>query len=79
MTMHVREGNSDRMFEVDNADCPSSLSEHGVLRSGQNSDLLSSLEVYCPSDCDEADGKLIAGAHMVHVLRPDASIKSFRD
>ena len=78
MTMHVREGNSDRMFEVKNADCPPSLSEHGVLRSGQKSDLLSCLEVYCPSDFDEADGKLIDGAHMVHVLRPDANIKSFR-
>ena len=31
------------------------------------------------SDFDEADGKLIDGAHMVHVLRPDASINSFRD
>ena len=67
------------MFEVENADCPPSLSEHGVLRSGQKSDLLFCLEVYCPSDFDEADGKLIGGAHMVHVLRPDASIKSFRD
>ena len=79
MTMHVREGNSDRLFEVENADCPLSLSEHGVLRSGQKSDLLSCLEVYCPYDFDEADAKLIDGAHMVHVLRPDASIKSFRD
>ena len=32
-----------------------------------------------PSDFYEADGKLIDCAHMVHVLRPDASIKSFRD
>ena len=79
MTMHVREGNSDRIFEVENADCPPSLSEHGVLGSGKKSDLLSCLEVYCQSDFDEADGKLIDGAHMVHVLRPDASIKSFRD
>ena len=31
MTMHVREGSSDCMFEVDNADCAPSLSEHGVL------------------------------------------------
>ena len=72
MTMHVREGNSDRLFEVENADCPLSLSEHGVLRSGQKSDLLS-------CNFDEADAKMIDGAHMVHVLRPDASIKSFRD
>ena len=81
-TMHDnarREGSSDRMFEVENADCPPSLSENGVLRSGQKSDLLFCLEVYCPSDFGEADGKLIDGAHMVHVLRPDASIKSFRD
>ena len=41
--------------------------------------LLSCLEVECPSDFDEADAKLIDGAHMVHLLRPDASIKSFRD
>ena len=79
MTMHVREGNSDRLFEVENADCPPSLSKHGVLRSGQKSDLLSCLEVDCPSDFDEADAKLIDGAHVVHFLRPDASIKSFRD
>ena len=67
------------MFEVENADCPPSLSEHGVLRSGKKSDLLSCLEVYSPSDFDEADGKLIDGASMVHVLRQDASIMSFRD
>ena len=75
----VREGNSDRLFEVENADCPPSLSKHGVLRSGQKSDLLSCLEVDCPSDFDKADSKLFDGAHMVHVLRPDASIKSFCD
>ena len=68
MTMHVRKGNSDRLFEVENADCPPSLSKHDVLRSGHKSDLLSCLEVYCPSDLDEADGKLINGAHIVHVL-----------
>ena len=79
MTMDVREGSSDRMFEVENVDCLPSLSEHGILRNGQKSDLLSCLEIYCPSDFDEADGKLIDGAHIVHVLRPDASIKSFRD
>ena len=77
--MHVRERNSDRLFEVENADCPPSLSKHGVLRSAQKSDLLSCLEVECPSDFDEADAKLIDGAHMVHLFRPDASIKSFRD
>ena len=79
MTLDVREGNSDRLFEVENVDCPPSLSKHGVLRSGQKSYLLSCLEVDCPSDFDEADAKLIDGAHMVHVLRPDASIKSFRN
>ena len=76
--MQVREGNSDRLFEVENADCRPSLSKHGVLRSGQKSDLLSCLEVDYPSDLDEADPKLIDGAHMVHLLRSDASIKSFR-
>ncbi len=79
MTMHVREVNSDRLLEVETADCPPSLSKHGVPRSGQKPDLLSCLEVDCPSDFDEADGKMIDSAHMVHVLRPDASIKSFRD
>ena len=77
MSMHVREGNSYRLFEVENADCPPSLSKHGVPRSGQKPDLLSCL-VDCPSDFDEADGKLIYGARVVHVLRPGASIKSFR-
>ena len=66
MPLHVREGNSDRLFEVENADCPPSLSKHGVLRSGRKSDLLSCLEVDCPSDFDEADAKLIDGTHMVH-------------
>ena len=79
MTLHVREGNSDRLFEVENADFPPSLCKHGVLRSGQKSDLLSCLEVDYPSDFDEADAKLIDGAHMVHFIRPDASIKLFRD
>ena len=79
MTMNVREGDSDRLFEVENADCPPSPPKHGVLRSGQKSDLLSRLEVDCPSDFDEADATLIDGAHMVHVLRPDASIKSLRN
>ena len=74
MRMHVSEGNSDRLFEVENVDCP-----YPNLRSGQKSDLLSCLEVDCPSDFDDADAKLIDGSHMVHVLRPDASIKAFRD
>ena len=63
-TMHVRERNNDRLFEVENADCPPSLSKHGVLRSGQKS--LSCVEVDCPPDFDEADAKLIDRAHMVH-------------
>ena len=79
MTMHVREAISDRMFEVENADCPPSLSKHGVPRSDQKPDLLSCWEVDCPFDFDEAGGKLIHGARMVHVFRPDASIKSFGD
>ena len=62
--MHVRERNSDRLFEVENADCPQSLSKHGVLRSDQKSDLLSCMEVECPSEFDEADAKLIDGAHI---------------
>ena len=73
MTMPVRERNNDRLFEVENADCPPSLSKHGVLRSGQKSWLLSCVEVDCPSDFDEADAKLIDRAHMVHLLMLDAS------
>ena len=79
MTMHVRERNNDRLFEVENADCPPSLSKHWVLRSGQKLGLLSCVEVDCPSDFDEADAKLIYRAHMMHFLMLDASIKSFRD
>ena len=79
MTMPVRERNNDRLFEVENGDCPPSLSKHGVLRSGQKSWLLSCVEVDCPSDFDEADAKLIDRAHMVHFLMLDASIKPFRD
>ena len=59
ITMHVRERNSDRLFEVENADCPPSLSKHGGLKSDQKSDVISCLEVECPSDFDEADAKLI--------------------
>ena len=66
MTLHVRDGNRDRPFEVENVDCPPSLSKHGVPRSGQKPDLLSCLEVDCTSDFDEADAKRIDGAHMVH-------------
>ena len=79
MTMNVRERNIDRLFEVEIADCPPSLSKHGVLRSVQKSELLSYLEVDCPSDFDEPDAKLIDRAHMVHFLMLDASIKPFRD
>ncbi len=68
-----------RLLEVGNANCPPSLSKHGVLRSGQKSDLLFCLEVDYPSDFDEGDANLIDGAQMVHFLRSDASIKSFRD
>ena len=79
ITMHVRERNSDRLLEVENADCPPSLSKHSILRSDKKSDLLSCLEAECPSDFDDADAKLIDGAHMVHFFRPDASFESFRD
>ena len=79
MAMHVREGNSDRLFEVENTDCSPSLSKHGVLRSRHKSGLLSCLEVDCTSEFHEADAKLINGAHMEHFFRADASIKSFRD
>ena len=72
--MHVREMNSNRLFEVENADCPPSLSKHGVLRSNQKSDLLSCLEVECPSDFDEADAKLIDGAHWVVAKRLNAQV-----
>ena len=63
--MHVREGSSDRLFEVENFDYPPSLSKHGVIRSDLNLDLLPCWEVACPSDSDEADAKLIDGANMV--------------
>ena len=66
--MNIREGNSDRLFEVENADCQPSLSKHGVLRSCQKSDLLFCLEVDWTSDFDEADAKLMDGAHMVHLF-----------
>ena len=60
-TMHdnAQERNNDRLLEVENADCPPSLSKYGVLRSGQKSELLSCVEVDCPSDFDEADAQLI--------------------
>ena len=60
-TKHVGKRNSDRLFEVESADRPPSLFKHGYLRSDQMSDLLSCLEVYCPSDFEEADAKLIDG------------------
>ena len=65
MTLHVSEEHIDPLFEVENADCPPSLSKHGVLRNSQKSDLISCLKVDYPSDFDEADAKLIDGAHVV--------------
>ena len=59
ISLQVREGNADTLFEVENTDVPPSLSSHGNLRSGQKSDLVSFLET---SDFDEADVKCIDGA-----------------
>ena len=56
ISLQVREGNADILFEVENTDVPPSLSNHGNLRSGQKSDLVSFLET---SDFDEADVKCI--------------------
>ena len=64
--VYIRQGTSYRLFEVENSDCPLSLSKHGILRNSQTSDLLPCWEVDCPSDVDEADAKLIDGANMVH-------------
>ena len=47
-----------------------------MLKSGKKWDLVSCLETDSPS---EADVKLIDGASMVHALRSDRSIKTFRD
>ena len=79
IALQVREGNADSLFEVENLDAPPSLSKHGKLRSGQKSDLVSCLKTDAPSDFDEADVKLIDGASMVHSLRCDKSIKTFRE
>ena len=51
---------------------------HGNLRSGQKSDLVSCLETDSTSDFDEADVKLIDGASLIHSPRLDRSIKTFR-
>ena len=58
ISLQVREGTADTLFEVENTDVPPSLSNHGNLRSGQKSDLVSGLET---SDFDEADMKCIDG------------------
>ncbi len=79
IALQSREGNTDRLFEVENADAPPSLSKNGTLRSGQKSDLVTCLETDTPSEFVEADAVLIDGACMVHILRPDASIKTFQD
>ena len=79
ISLQVREGSADRLFEVENTDIPPSLSKHGNLRSGQKSDLVPCLEADSPSDFNGADVKLIDGASMVHFLKPDGSIKTFRD
>ena len=76
ISLHVREGSADILFEVENTDVPPSLSNHGNLRSGQKSDLVSCLET---SDFDEADVKYIDGASLVHSLILDRSINTFRD
>ena len=79
ISLPVREGNADSLIEVENTDVPPSLSKHGNLRSGQKSDLVSCLETDSPSDFDEADVKLIDGASLIHSLRLDRSIKTFRE
>ena len=79
ISLQVREGNADRLFEVENSDTLPSLSKHGNMRSGQKSELVSCLETDSSSDFDEADVKLINGASMVHSLRPDTTIKTFKD
>ena len=79
ISLQVREGNADRLFEVENTDVPPSLSKHGNLRSGQKSDLVPCLEADSPSDFNETDVKLIDGASMVHFLKPDTSMKTFHD
>ena len=79
ISLQVREGNTDSLFEVENLDAPPSLSKHGKLRSYQKSDLVSCLETDSPSDFDEADVKLIDGASMVHSLKLDRRIKTFHD
>ena len=62
----------NNFFEVENADAPPSLSKHGVLRTGQKSDLVQCLEVDFPSDFAGADIELIDGAN--YFLRPDKGI-----
>ena len=79
ISLQVREGNADCLFEVENTDVPPSLSKHGKLRSGQKSDLVSCLETVSTSDLDEAGVKLIDGDSLVHSLRLDRSIKIFHD
>ena len=79
ISLQVREGNTDSLFEVENTDVPPSLSKHGNLRSGQKSDLVSCLETDSTSDFDEPDVKLIDGASLVHSLRLDRRIKTFHD
>ena len=74
IALQVREGN---FFEVENADAPPSLSKHGVLRTGQKSDLVQCLEVDFPSDFAGADIKLIDGAN--YFVRPDTGIHTFND
>ena len=74
ISLQVREGNADSLFEVENTDVPPSLSKHGNLRSGQKSDLVSCLETDSTSDFDKADVKLFDGASFVHSLRLDRNI-----
>ena len=71
ISLQVREGYADSLFEVENTDAPPSLSKHGNLRCGQKSDLVTCLETDLPSNFDGADVKLIDGASMVHCLRPE--------
>ena len=75
ISLQVREGHADSLFEVEYLDAPPSLSKNGKLRSRQTSDLVYCLQTDSPSDYGEADVKLIDGANMVHAL----SIKTFHD
>ena len=74
MSCQVRNGDLDDFFRHENQGFPPALSTFGNLRSGNKSDLLSSIDALCTSaisnEAPLIDAVLLDGAAIVNMLKP---------